>query len=118
LRLVKIGSILKGVMKKVLLSNSSKKLLVKMLEDGMKQMPKSREAKQQMQFMQTLLQKVQKAPKKTEIILNPLEAKYLREVMVQTRKQINAMMTSAGFFKKIAYRIMLSSYKELFSQLI
>lgn len=89
-----------------------------MLEDGIKQMPKSREGKQQMQFMQTLFQKVQKAPKKEPVIFNPLEAKYLREVMIQTRKQINTMVANAGFFKKIAYKIMLSSYKELFNQLI
>jgi len=105
-------------MKKIKLSKSSKKLLVKMLEDGIKQMPISKEAKQQKQFLQALLQKINKAPKNTEILLNPIETKYLREVMMQTKKHINGLMTSAGFFKKIIYRIMLSSYKELFAEII
>lgn len=100
-------------MKKVTLSKSSRKLLVKMLEDGMKQMPKSPQSKQNLVFMQAMLKKVTSAPKSGEITFNLNESKYLREVMIHTNKHLKAQMASAGFFKKILYRIMMGSYKEL-----
>ncbi|MCA0448129.1 MAG: hypothetical protein LCH54_18065 [Bacteroidetes bacterium] len=105
-------------MKKIKLSKSSKKLLVKMLEDGMKQMPKNPQAKQQKTFLQAILKKVNDAPKGGEFTLNPMETKYMREVMMQTRKHFEAMMASAGFWKKLMYRFVLGSYKELFKEII
>ncbi|MCK6600902.1 MAG: hypothetical protein L6Q77_03680 [Bacteroidetes bacterium] len=105
-------------MKKIKLSKSSRKLLVKMLEDGMKQMPKGPQARQQKDFLQKILAKVNEAPKSGELTLNPMESKYMREVMIQTRKHLEAMMASAGFWKKLLYRFMLGSYKELFKEII
>ncbi|NUQ81142.1 MAG: hypothetical protein HUU10_05970 [Bacteroidetes bacterium] len=105
-------------MKKIKLSKSSRKLLVKLLKDGISQMPKSPQARQQKAFLQTLLKKVEDAPKKADITLNPMETKYLREVMIQTKKHFVATMASAGFFKKLLYKLMLGSYKELLAEIV